>query len=156
MLLVPAFRNTSVRPMQLRAILREAREHGEAVVAWGSVETTPDPAMSTLAIAAGMIPIVGLAAGGALFRAKRFVLILTDERLLVMTADGRRGRLRRARADAPVWGLRVRRLEKGCFAIRGPEDAREVRVRAARVRGRANERFHAALEHLARAEHGAR
>ena len=147
---VATFRDTTVRPMALRALLREAREHGEALVAWGTMETVPDAAVSTLKVALGAIPIVGLAAGGVVFRPRRLVAVVTDQRAMLISGDvRRRGRPDRLLPDAWLSTLVVRRVSRGCFAAKWPEWDREVRVRVVGAGGRGPRRLRAALEELA-------
>lgn len=137
--------------MALRALLREAREHGEALVAWGSMETVPDAAASTLKVAVGAIPIVGMAAGGVVFRPRRLAVVVTDQRVLLISGDvRRRGRPDRLLPDAWLSTLVVRPVGHGCFAVAWPEWDREVRVKVVGARGRGPRRLRAALEELSR------
>jgi len=146
---VATFHNTTVRPMAMRALLREAREHGEALVAWGAMETVPDAAASTLKAAIGAIPIVGLAAGGVVFRPRRLAVVVTDQRVFMISGDvRRRGRPDRLLPDAWLGTLSVRRVSRSCFAAMWPEWGREVRVRVVGGGGRGARRLRAALEEL--------
>ncbi|MBL0921770.1 MAG: hypothetical protein IBJ10_06550 [Phycisphaerales bacterium] len=147
-----SFPKTQVRPVQLRSLLREAREHGEALIGWGAAETFPDAATATFQAALSMTPIVGAALGALVFRSRRCVLALTDQRLLVVGAErGGRGRLSRMSPDAWVGSLEVRRIDARRFAIRaeGEGGPFEVRLRVLRAQGRGVRRLMEALEALA-------
>lgn len=137
--------------MHMRPALRECREHGETIVAWAAVETVPDLAATTLLLGLAMLPLVGGPLGSVVFRARRCVLVLTDQRLLLVgRGAGRGGTPHRLLPDFWFTSLGVRRLGRESFALRSVEGGREIRVCVQRPRGRGARRMLEALGELAR------
>lgn len=147
---MPAFPRTSVHPVSLRALLREIRAHGERVVAWGSVEETPDAATLTLRLGLNAAPILGPVLAEMLARRKRFIAVLTDERLVLLEGSAARGALpARAVTDQPVAALRTRRTGPWELTVESADLPRAMRLEVVRTNGRSARRLLDALALLA-------
>jgi len=122
-------------PLSLRPFLRRWLEEDERVIAWGTTDPKPRSADILGAILQFFVPMLGWFLLWALTgEEEHWLLVLTNERLLVLDSSGPpgvgRAALRRGTAMAPrqirIEDLHVRRnLETGEFEIRsrGAEEA---------------------------------
>lgn len=113
-------------PMRLRAVLRDALQPGERVIGWASVQEQAPTSLAFFRIGLAIMPGIGqvlsLAAGAAL-GPPRLLMIVTDERLMLVVAapGGRSGRVPRLEHEFGLGELRVQiGMFGNSFAIATP------------------------------------
>jgi hypothetical protein len=83
------FPNTDIAPHQLRPLLRSALSPGERLIAWGVGAEHPPASTALFRIAITAIPMVGLALSAAVGGPRHRLLLLTDQRLLILSGEAR-------------------------------------------------------------------
>ena len=149
---VPDFLGASYGPLALTGLLRARRNADECVIAWGTATVTraSGPAELLRGIAAGFGPFGYLALAIIPSGGVRRVIVLTDQRLLLLSAgvlgpapDGYG-----VRADSALGELRVE-AEDQEFLIFGPQTGGRLRLEIKEPTSRDGARLVAALGALA-------
>lgn len=148
---MPNFLGAPYGPLALSGLLRQVREPGERLIAWGVVEVTRvagarETARSLTVVLGPLGAIAGLMVGGQTQR----VAVLTDRRLLLLTT----GRLGPSPEGLGVWlstGLGELRVsaEKAGVVIFGLETGGRRRLVVKEPTSRDGARLAAALHALA-------
>ncbi len=144
---IPDFNRAGYGPLALRDLLRARREPNERLVAWGVAEIKParDPGQLL-----GLLGPLGWIAGSMTAPAARRVVILTDQRLLLLRTGplGPTPQGLGVIADAPLGSLLIA-TEDDHFELLSAELGKRVKLAVKEPRSRDGARLIEALAALA-------
>ncbi len=143
----PEFNRAGYTPLALRGLLRARRDRGERLVAWGVADVRPAKSPGELL---GLLGPLGWIAGAVTTSGARRVVVLTDQRLLLLRTGplGPSPEGLGVVVDAALGGLRVS-AEASRFELLSPELGRRIWMVIGESRSRDGSRLREALLALA-------
>lgn len=148
--------------MRLRRTLRQRIRQGERIVAWGVVERPRSLGAQLLAALVSMTPGIGLILAPAVLRADSRLIVLTDQRLILLRPrQNSRGLGHGPLKETPLGEVTIRRAkgsagQRGVLELTAPGEPLPLRLVVPDQSSRPAERLKAALDLLASEESAAR
>ncbi len=143
----PEFNRAGYTPLALRRLLRARRDRGERLVAWGVAEVRPAKSPGELL---GLLGPLGWIAGAVTSSGARRVVVLTDQRLLLLRTGplGPSPEGLGVVVDAALGVLRVS-VKESTFELLSPELGKRVWLVVSEPGSRDGSRLREALLALA-------